>query len=312
MAYITFRRRSTSSSPCPGPVGRSTSPVTPPPTCRSITAGPTPLAASLPAPPPPTPINPLLFNGINNSYWGGFNQTANPGIAMQIDQAKVTQLGTLVVTTPQFSTPEYGFNTNTVLAGEAVSLTSIVTDSAGTPTLQWQMEDLSNPGTFTNLPGGNLTNVNVDTSGFGGSVKGIRLVATDGGTSVTSAVVTLTVDAASAPVVAQDPTPSNYKPLSWTRWNVQCGLHGEPAHFLPMAEKPGRVDVDQHSQLDKPHRDKQYVYHRKRSMTVTPAFIGLSRSNSVGTSASSRRPGYVQYSGHSPIPLVRAHPVWRP
>ena len=152
-------------------------------------------------------INPLLLNGISSSYCGGFNQTANPGIAMQIDQAKVTQLGTLVVTTPQLSTPEYGFNTNAVLAGEAVTLTSSVTDSVGTPTLQWQIEDLSDPGTFTDLPSGNATNVNVDTSGFGGSVQGICLVATDGGLSVTSAVVMLTVGPASAPVIVQDTTP---------------------------------------------------------------------------------------------------------
>jgi hypothetical protein len=153
------------------------------------------------------PISPVLLNGISSSYWGGFNQTANPGIAMQIDQAKVTQLGTLVVTTPQFLTPEYGFNTNAVLTGEAVALTSIVTDSAGTPTFKWQMADLSGAGIFNDLPSGNATNVNVSTGSLLGNY-GIRLIATDGGLSVTSAVVKLTVGAASAPVVVQDPTPA--------------------------------------------------------------------------------------------------------
>jgi hypothetical protein len=153
----------------------------------------------------PVAIHPLLFDGVSKSYFGGFNQTANPGIAMQIDQAKVTQLGTLVVTTPQFLTPEYGFNTNVVLTGEAVALTSIVSDT-GTPTLQWQLADLSS-GIFNNLPSGTATNVNVDTSSLLGNY-GVRLIATDGGLSVTSAVVTLTVGAASAPVVVQEPTPA--------------------------------------------------------------------------------------------------------
>jgi hypothetical protein len=154
----------------------------------------------------PAAINPLLFNGINKSYLGGFNQTANPGIAMQIDQVKVTQLGTLVVTTPQFLTPAYGFNTNAIRTGEAVALTSIVTDSAGTPSLQWQLADLSS-GIYNNLPSGTATNVNVDTSSLLGNY-GIRLIATDGGLSVTSAVVALTVATPSAPVVVQDPTPA--------------------------------------------------------------------------------------------------------
>ena len=165
-------------------------------------------------------IQPLLFNGVNSSYLGGFNQTANPGIAMQIDEVKVYQVGNLVVTTPQFYTPEYvsgsgnepayGYNTNTVLAGEAVSLISFVTDSAATPTLQWQMANLAVPGTFTNLPNGNATNVSVNTSGLGDTLpRGIRLIANDtSGNSVTSAVVALTVNAASAPVDVQDPSPS--------------------------------------------------------------------------------------------------------
>jgi hypothetical protein len=159
-------------------------------------------------------INPLLFNGLNSSYLGGFNQTANPGIAMQIDEVKVYQVGNLAVTTPQFNTPGYfgvyGYNTNIVLAGEALSLVSFVTDSAATPTLQWQMANLAVPGTFTNLPNGNATNVSVNTTGLGDSLpRGIRLIANDtSGNSVTSAVVLLTVNAASAPVDVQDPSPS--------------------------------------------------------------------------------------------------------
>ena len=161
-------------------------------------------------------IQPLLLNGINSSYLGGFSQDANPGIAMQIGEVIVYQVGNLAVTTPTFSTPEYvsapgfGYNTNVVLAGEAVSLISSVTDSVATPTLQWQMANLAVPGTFTNLPSGNATNVSVNTAGLGDSLpRGIRLIASDtSGNSVTSAVVALTVTPASAPVVFQDPTPA--------------------------------------------------------------------------------------------------------
>jgi hypothetical protein len=150
----------------------------------------------------------VLVDGINNGYIGTEGQTEGPCIQESIDRIVVTHLGNLVVTTPNFYTPEYGGNVNVVRAGEAVTLTSLVADSV-TPTLHWQLEDLSSPGTFTNLPSASATNVNVDTSGLGDSLpRGIRLLANDGLNSVTSAVVTLTVNAASAPVDTQDPTPA--------------------------------------------------------------------------------------------------------
>jgi hypothetical protein len=148
-----------------------------------------------------------LINGVNSSYIAAYTTAVNPPINMGIDEVKAYQVGSLAVTTPSFYTPEYGYNVNTVLAGEAVSLISSVTDSVATPTLKWQIEDMSSPGTFTDLPSGNATNVNVDTSALAGSVKGIQLVAKDGGISVTSAVVTLTVNAASAPADVLEPTP---------------------------------------------------------------------------------------------------------
>jgi hypothetical protein len=48
----------------------------------------------------------------------------------------------------------------------------------------------------------------VNTSALAGSVKGIQLVATYGGNSVTSAVVPLVINAASPPVIVQDTTPN--------------------------------------------------------------------------------------------------------
>jgi hypothetical protein len=148
-----------------------------------------------------------LINGINGSYIGAYNQCARPPINMGIDEVKVTQLGSLVVTTPSILTPEYGYNTNTIYAGELVTLVSSIT-TPGTPTLQWQMEDLSSPGDFINLSGGNATNCNVDTTGFANTVKGFQLVASYGGNSVTSAIVKVAVNPASAPVLVQDVTPN--------------------------------------------------------------------------------------------------------
>ncbi len=149
-----------------------------------------------------------LLNGLNNSYVAVEGQNEDPGVNILVDRVVVTHMGNLIVPTPLFSTPEYGFATNGVLAGEFVGLSSSVTDSVATPTFQWQIEDSAVPGTFTNLPSGTATNVVVDTTGLGDSVaRGIRLIANDGFTSVTSAVVTLTVNPGSAPVLLQDTTP---------------------------------------------------------------------------------------------------------
>lgn len=154
-------------------------------------------------------INNVFSDGIDNGYIGTEVQSEGPCIQQTIDRIVVTHLGNLVVTTPKISTPEYGGNVNTVFAGEVVSLSSLVADSSGTPTLQWQLADLSNPGTFTNLPSATTTNLNLDTSGLGDSLpRGIRLLANDGINSVTSAVVTLTVNPGTVPVLSQPVSPS--------------------------------------------------------------------------------------------------------
>jgi hypothetical protein len=149
-----------------------------------------------------------LLDGINSSYIAAYNDTCNPPLNMGIDRVTVTQLGSIIVTTPRILTPQYGyFNTNTVFAGETVTLVSSVT-TPGAATLQWQVEDMSTPGAFANLPSGNATNADVDTSAYANTVKGFQLVATYGGNSVTSAVVKVAVNAASQPVLVQDVTPN--------------------------------------------------------------------------------------------------------
>lgn len=148
-------------------------------------------------------ITNILVDGIHNPYVGGENQTEAPSIRMSIDRILVKHLGDLIVTTPMFSTP------NIVFDGALVGLSSYVTDSVATPTLQWQIADLSNPGAFTNLPNATNKSVSVDTTGLGAlQPRGIRLLASDTmGNSVTSAVVNVTIKPPGAPQVVQDINP---------------------------------------------------------------------------------------------------------
>ena len=151
-------------------------------------------------------ITNVLLNGLNNPCLGAEDQTEAPGIIISIDRVIVKQLGQLIVTTPMFSTPGYGNNTNVVRAGDAVTLTSTVIDTYATPALQWQMADSSHPGTFTNIPNATTASLSVNTLGLGDFVpRGLQLVANDGSNSLASAVVTLTV------------TPANYTPqFNWS------------------------------------------------------------------------------------------------
>jgi hypothetical protein len=149
-------------------------------------------------------LNPTLINGLNNAHMGGESQTENPGLVMSVDRIMATQVGNLVVTTPMISTPEYGYNTNVILAQEEISFASTVID-ATTPSLQWQLEDLSTPGTYTNIPGAITTNLVLNTTGLGDSQpRRVQLVAHDGANIVTSPAVTLLVNPASPPQLVQD------------------------------------------------------------------------------------------------------------
>jgi hypothetical protein len=152
-------------------------------------------------------IDNALNDGLNPTHFGAFNQTEAPGIIMSIDRMVATLDGDLIVTTPKFLTPHYGFNTNQVRTGEEVTLSSTVI-STGTPTLQWQIENSAAPGTFTNIPSATATNLSVNTESLGDSLaRGLRLLATQGGNSVTSAVVTLTVNPPVSLALVQDTTP---------------------------------------------------------------------------------------------------------
>jgi hypothetical protein len=155
-------------------------------------------------------INNVFLDGLHNGYVGTELQTEGPCLQESVDRIVVTELGNPVVGCPQITTPQYllppfGYNTNAIFAGETLQLSSLVYDSATTPTLQWQVSNASSPGTFTNLPSGNGTNVTVNTTSFGDSQpRQFRLIANDGLNSATSALVSVTFNPPAAPIINRD------------------------------------------------------------------------------------------------------------
>ena len=160
-------------------------------------------------------ITNVLLNGLQPGFVCTEGQTESPCIQQSIDRIVVTDFGNPVVTTPLISTPQYinlfGYNTNTLFAGDTLQLSSLVYDSAtapALPTLQWQVSNAASSGTFTNLPGGTGTNITVNTASLGdGLAHGFRLVASDGVNSATSAVVAVTINPATPPIINSDVTP---------------------------------------------------------------------------------------------------------
>ena len=99
--------------------------------------------------------------------------------------------------------------TNTTFAGNPITLVAPVIGATGTTTYQWQTDNGSGGATFANLSGATTTNYVLNTTGLLGTYE-YQLVGTPfGGNSVTSAPVTLTVLAASAPVLVTDTTASS-------------------------------------------------------------------------------------------------------
>jgi hypothetical protein len=96
--------------------------------------------------------------------------------------------------------------TNNTYAGNAVTLAASVIGATGTTTYQWQTDNASGGASFSNIGGATSTNYVLNTTSLLGTYE-YQLIATPfGGSSVTSAPVTLTVNAASAPVVVTDTT----------------------------------------------------------------------------------------------------------
>ena len=106
----------------------------------------------------------------------------------------LARAGYPVVAPPAFSPA------STVYAGSPVIVSASVTGT-GPSTYQWQT-DGGNTGTFTNIPGAIALNFLADTTGQDGLTVAYRLVASNSSGSTTGEAALLTVNPASAPIVA--------------------------------------------------------------------------------------------------------------
>lgn len=98
--------------------------------------------------------------------------------------------------------------TNVTFAGNPITLAAPVIGATGTTTYHWQTDNASGGASFSNISGATTTNYVLDTTGLLGTYE-YQLVGTPfGGSSVTSAPVSLTVQAASSPVLVTDTTAS--------------------------------------------------------------------------------------------------------
>ena len=96
--------------------------------------------------------------------------------------------------------------TNNTYAGNPITLSAPIIGATGTTTYKWQTDNGSGGATFSNISGATSTNYVLNTTALLGTYE-YQLIATPfGGNSVTSAPATLTVQAASAPVLASDTT----------------------------------------------------------------------------------------------------------
>ena len=97
--------------------------------------------------------------------------------------------------------------TNNIYAGTSVTLAASVIGATGTTGYQWQTDNGSGGASYANISGATTTNYALTTTSLTPNTYQYQLVVTPfGGGAVTSAPVTLTVQAASAPVVVADTT----------------------------------------------------------------------------------------------------------
>lgn len=151
----------------------------------------------------------VITNTVVNGF-GGFFMQADHCPAVAIDRYIATQLGNTIVFLPsQILTPGYPFNTNRVFAGDLVTLSNAVQLVSGSPTYQWQRETSSGGGVFGDVSGANTPAYALNTTTLGDSLPYQYRLIVNNGNSVTGAVVTLTVDPTTVPVITQDTAPVN-------------------------------------------------------------------------------------------------------
>jgi hypothetical protein len=93
---------------------------------------------------------------------------------------------------------------NLIYAGTPVTLAAPVIGGTGSTTYQWQTDNGSSGTSFSNIGGATTTNYVLNTSSLNGTYEYHLIGTLSGGSSVTGAPVTLTVNAASAPFVTSD------------------------------------------------------------------------------------------------------------
>jgi hypothetical protein len=138
--------------------------------------------------------------------------------------------------------------TNNTFAGNSITLSAPVIGGTGTTTYKWQTDNGSGGTSYSNIGGATTTNYVLNTTGLNGTYM-YQLIGTPfGGNSVTSAPVTLTVNAASAPQLlvdtAANPNPATVGgnetfsaafvgnlPISY-QWQVSANSSGIPATNL--------------------------------------------------------------------------------
>ena len=116
--------------------------------------------------------------------------------------------------------PTYAPNVSPIYAGTTLTLNEAALGS-GTLSYHWQTDGGSG-GTLTNIPGATSSNLVVNTSAFAAGTYNYAVVVTTtsgGGMSATSPVLPLTINAASAPILITDTTPSPNTTASYVGLN---------------------------------------------------------------------------------------------
>src|ERR1035437_6923377 len=173
--------------------------------------------------------------------------------------------------------------TNNTYAGNPITLSATVIGGTGTTTYQWQTDNASGGASFSNIGGATTTNYVLNTTGLNGTYL-YQLIGTPfGGSSVTSAPVSLTVNPASAPVVAVDttatPNPATdggnatltasfvgNLPISY-QWQVSAKASGIPATSIAGATNSTLVLTNLHL------NDSGKYYSLRASNSIAPYVV---------------------------------------
>jgi hypothetical protein len=138
--------------------------------------------------------------------------------------------------------------TNTVDAGSFVTLSAPNSGAVITTTFRWQTDNGTGGSSFANISGATTTNYILDTTHLadsGPTTYEYQLIGTPvSGNSVTSAPVSLTVNAASAPTISQDTTPNPANGTIGGNFTFSASFTGTlPIHYQWQVSPDGGTTV---------------------------------------------------------------------